>query len=359
MILADPLQRANSFNAPLFLARTNPPCRISNPTETNPAPDAENRSQPETIKRHPARTDFYEPPPATSIELHQRHSHWASRRQRIAEALARTCAPINRREAFANCGADAIVMIERKSGRLRINAHHCHDRFCEACQAQRCAIMQQNLAKLVRQGKTLHVVLTWRSEDRPLADQLADLYAAAARLRSRKWWRKRVSGGSQTLEMTWNQETNQWHPHLHLLVHAQWLQLQELSSEWQKVTGHSHRVHVSLVNQDLAAIREVTKYLSKPIHRSIEFLPNVLDECIVSLKGRRLITTFGSWRGTPLLDVSNPDPNEEWRVWGTLHQLCALAAQKDAWARAALVSLSSPIVAGRMQAMLRVDRQGG
>jgi hypothetical protein len=252
-----------------------------------------------------------------------------------------------------------MVMQERHSGRLRINAHHCHDRFCEACQQSRCAIVQKNLSTLVRRGKCLHVVLTWRSENRPLYDQLADLYAAAARLRSRKWWKKRVDGGSQTLEMTWNPDTNQWHPHLHLLIHAQWLQLQELSREWLAVTGHSHRVHVSLVHQDLAAIREVTKYLSKPIHRSIEFLPDVLDECLVSLKGRRLITTFGSWRGTRLLETPAPDPSEEWRVWGTLHQLCRLASQKDTWARAALVELSGPMVAGRLIAQLLTHRPSG
>jgi hypothetical protein len=173
------------------------------------------------------------------------------------------------------------------------------------------------------------MVLTLRSTDRPLRVQVQELCSSFTRLRRRKWWRERVSGGVWTFELTWNADTNQWHPHLHILAHATWTQLQELSQEWLRSSRGSHRVHVSLVNQHDTAIREVSKYVGKLLHRTWEHIPALVVCCMRALDGLRLANTFGTWRGTPLDQADEPDPSAVWELWGTLDRLYELARTRD------------------------------
>jgi hypothetical protein len=182
-------------------------------------------------------------------------------------------------------------------------------------------------------------VLTLRSSYRPLRTQVDDLLASFRRLRRRKWWRDRVAGGAWTFELTWNAEESQWHPHLHTLVHAGWMQLQELSAEWHKASRGSHRVHVSLIEQAAPAIREVTKYVGKITHRSWERSHDLVVCVMKALAGRRLANTFGTWRGVELDAAAEPDPKECWEVWGSIDKLYELALARDPAALQILAAL--------------------
>jgi hypothetical protein len=189
----------------------------------------------------------------------------------------------------------------------------------------------------------MHVVLTLRSADAPLAEQLTRLYKSASKMRNSKWWKSHATGGMAAVEVTRSEQTSLWHPHLHILVHADWLDQKTLSEEWLKATGDSSIVHVSLVEKTEAAVREVTKYVAKPIHRSIDFHADALQELIRALHGRHLLVTFGSWRKDPLLKESEEAPEGTWKFWGTLHTLHGNAALGDQWAINALKFLSSKI----------------
>lgn len=275
------------------------------------------------------------------IEENYRHGFWAARRKRVYDALVEAGVSPRRRENYAQCGSNAWVLQNSRDGAIKTTGAYCHDRFCQACQQSRAGRIARALNARVPTQKCLHVVLTLRSNDQPLGEQLDRLYKASAKLRARKWWRSRAAGGSQTLELTRNTTTGQWHPHLHILVHAEWLKHQELSDEWHAVTGDSTIVHVSLVANSAAAVREVTKYLSKPIHRSIDFDRASLVTLIHALKGRRLIGTFGTWRKDPLLTDEAPDPDDDWHAVCSLHTLHAQASRGDTWAREAMRYLTS------------------
>lgn len=277
------------------------------------------------------------------IEESFRHGHWAARRARVYEALKGAGISARRLINFANCGATALVFVNQDNGQVELNASYCHDRFCQACGHTRAGRLQVALAARVPTARCLHVVLTLRSTDAPLKDQLDRLYKCGSKLRSRKWWKSRVAGGMASLELTRNASTGQWHPHLHCLVHADWLTQSALADEWQKVTGDSRVVHVSLVENSVAAIREVTKYVTKPVHRSIDFDHNNLVTLITALHGRHLVTTFGTWRSDPLI---KDDPDAEpgnWKLWGDLHELVRKAGQGDEWCKHALAFLSSKL----------------
>lgn len=292
----------------------------------------------------------------TPLEENFRHGFWAARRARVYEAMKACFLSPRRLINFSQCGASARIMVEKTTGQIAVEASHCHDRFCQACGAARAGQLQAALAERVPRAKCLHVVLTLRSSDASLGDQLDRLYKAGSKLRGRKWWKCRVAGGMASLELTRNATTGQWHPHLHCLVHADWLDQAELAREWEAVTGDSRIVHVSLVEHHAAAIREVTKYVTKPVHRSIDFDPVSLQTLIGALHGRHLVTTFGSWRSDPLLA---DDPDREagnWETWGSLNQLHAAASAGDEWAKQALLYLTS-LMPGRERrpAPVRVD----
>lgn len=275
------------------------------------------------------------------LEESFRHGFWRARRSRVFDALKAAYVSPRRLINFANCGANAYVVVEQTSGQIGVEASHCHDRLCQACGQARAARLQLALADRVPKAKCLHVVLTLKSSDEPLGQQLTRLYKSASKMRARKWWQSRVAGGMASLELTRNASSGRWHPHLHCLVHAEWLDQAELSSEWKRATGDSSIVHVSLVSHHAAAIREVTKYVTKPVHRSIDFQPESLVELIKALHGRHLVATFGTWRADPLLA---DDPDREmgsWKKWGTLNMLHAAASAGDEWAKQALLYLTS------------------
>lgn len=282
------------------------------------------------------------------LEATFRHGFWAARRQRVYEALEQAGVPQSRLANFAACGCAAMVKVEQTTGQIAVDSCHCHDRLCQACGQQRAKQLQLALAERVPKARCLHVVLTLRSSDADLSVQLTRLYRCASKLRSRKWWRGRVTGGMASLELTRNANTGQWHPHLHCLLHADWLDQAKLSTEWLAVTGDSSVVHVSLVDNAPAAIKEVTKYVTKPVHRSIDFSVESLVQLIHALRGRHLVATFGSWRSDPLLTSDDTRDAGNWLVWGSLHALHAAAATGDAWAQQALLYLTS-LAPGRIK----------
>jgi hypothetical protein len=237
--------------------------------------------------------------------------------------------PLARRYQFQTCGGNPLVEIDGLTGEVRVRAHCCHDRWCRACGRIRRQRLARALSELVAQRKTLALVLTLKSRDEPLGRSLSRLLHCFAKLRATPWWRERVKGGAWIFEVTHPPESNLWHPHLHIVVHADWLQLQELSAAWHQVTGDSHRVHVSRVNKSSAAIAELTKYVGKITHRTWEHDQQLLAHAMRELNGRRLCSTFGTWQGVELQPHADDVLVRQWICWGSIDQLLALDARGD------------------------------
>jgi Replication protein len=285
----------------------------------------------------------YAPLSATRHENAFRHSFWAAARERTRRAMVDAHFPVARRFRFQECGASCGVYVDTTTLRTITRSANCHDRWCAACGRQRRQRLAAALSAQIPKSKTLALVLTPKSQPGPLGPALTSLVKNFATLRRRKWWSSRVAGGAWVAEMTYNATTKQWHPHLHILVHASWLQLQEFSAEWHKVTGDSHRVHVSLVRDSHShhAVRELCKYVGKIAHRSWEHDQALLAHAMKALHGRRLEGSFGSWKH---VNLQQPLPGNEksvWVFWGTLDHLYALSSKSHEEARAILKSLLS------------------
>jgi hypothetical protein len=237
--------------------------------------------------------------------------------------------PLARRFSFQTCGGNPIVEIDAITDEVRVKARCCHDRWCRACGQIRRRRLARSLTELAGSKRTLAVVLTPKSNDKPLGQQLTELLAAFARLRRSPWWSKRVKGGAWVFEVTYNAKLQQWHPHLHTLVHAEWLEKSELGSAWYKATGDSYIIDVSLVSRTTNAIAEVTKYVGKITHRSWEHEHELLVHAMQQLNGRRLCSTFGNWKEVELQPDNDDIETRHWLSWGSIENLWRLKEAGD------------------------------
>jgi hypothetical protein len=333
------LQRA-TCTGPLFAPAVSPTHSATPPIEPDLA-IATTEHDPYELIRPEWVADLHRPFSPTDTETSFRHSHWTKARERTRRAMVDAGLPLARRFRFQCCGGGARVKVDALSGQVRIYAQCCHDRWCRACGHTRRQKLARALSGALGKRKAMHVVLTPISTSRPLAEQLDKLIADFGRLRRTKWWRYRAAGGAWVFEVTWNATTEQWHPHLHVLVHASYLDLRELSALWYKTTGDSHRVHVSLVRHGPSAITELTKYVGKITHRSWEHDHVRLVEAMRALAGRRLANTFGTWTGTELQPHDDDPTVREWIHWGSVDELFALASSGDADAIAIRTALAT------------------
>lgn len=256
-----------------------------------------------------------------------RHSGWKSRRKQIDHALIESGASMSRMEAFRSCGQNAWVYEDPENpGTYSIKADLCKDRLCTPCQTARSNIIRRNLAPLMKGSETRFLTLTLKSRPGSLRDQLNRLIKSFRTLRNKAFWKDCVTSGAWVIEITYNAETGCFHPHVHALLKGKFIPKSLIVREWNAITGDSFIVDLQLVRQPEQATKYLAKYITKPIDSKLLNDPDALAEAIDALKGRRLITTIGEWRGVKLLDA---ETGEEWRPVCTLRELRERAQSGD------------------------------
>ncbi len=268
-----------------------------------------------------------------------RHSGWQHDRQRVADALHRTEQPFNQQYDFRTCGLYAYVLqAVDDPAKYRVAGSCCHNRFCKPCGTERSHAMSQNIVAHLDGKPARFITLTLRSTTESLACLLDKLQDSFQRLRRRAIWHKRVKGGVAMIELKWNPVLERWNVHLHCIVTGLYIKVGLLSQVWKAITLDSLIVDIRFIKDAPQIARYVTKYASKPLSHTVIAEPDRLDEAILALKGRRLATTFGTWRG--LLLTPKPDP-ESWINLGSLTAMISLAASGDSTAVSILTSLNA------------------
>jgi hypothetical protein len=258
----------------------------------------------------------------------QRHAGWANDRTKVFDALVQSNQPGSRLRAFAACGKGAYVLRRLdKPHEYAIVPHHCHDRFCKPCAAERAWAIQRNLSKYLPRHPCRFVTLTLRSGAEPLSVLLDRLRTSFTRLRKHAFWTGNVKGGVGFLEVKWSESSQRWHPHLHLVVHGSYLRQSTLSNLWNDITGGSFIVDVRLIRTRKAALQYVTKYATKGYDQNTLAHPSRLAECVDAMKGRKLCHAFGDWAKLQLLAT---DTEGDWELLCPLDDLGSLARRGDA-----------------------------
>jgi hypothetical protein len=126
-------------------------------------------------------------------------------------------------------------------------------------------------------------------------------------IRDRTW-------GACFIEIKRSKGVDGWNVHAHVLCESNWIPHQALKETWTHITGGSFIVDIRRVRTLSDLANYVTKYVSKGIPTALAADAEHLDDALKALRGRRLCSTFGSWRGIQLnrrrTDHNTPDPRD-------------------------------------------------
>ena len=266
-----------------------------------------------------------------------RHSGWKPQRRKVFASMVRTGQTDRRTTSFAQCGSHAYVLKSPEPPhRYKVAGSTCHDRLCTPCANTRSRIVAHNVLERIGKDRVRFLTLTVATDAMNLSEAIDHLTTSFTKLRKRKDWKLHVKGGVAFLEIKWNEPTQRWHPHLHCLTQGTFWHYKDVSNAWLQSSGDSPIVHITLVKDTRNVGSYVTKYACKPLNSSYLKDDSRLDEAILALKGRRLATTFGRWRGIALTDRSEC---EAWDNIGSLRDWIVSAAQGDAEGLAIMASL--------------------
>ena len=269
-----------------------------------------------------------------------RHGGWAPFRKRVDDALVITPGISPRRlSAFRSCGCDAFVEFrtvgfENKSTDYRIRSTKCHDRFCVPCASERSRRIRDSLLRHMNGRENLSLItLTLKASTDPLTTILDRITRCFRLLRNKPLWKKQVQGGCSIIETKTGQGSGEWHVHFHVVAEAKFLNQRVLSDLWLNITGDSSIVDIRRVGAHAGAVQYITKYITKAADHSIVMSPKHLGEAITAFNGRRLVSTFGTWRGLELMEKVDDEQLSqsatEWQGLGRLDDFLRDAASGD------------------------------
>lgn len=276
------------------------------PTDRNTSLDREELNEPTTTSTAVLRPPTLDPAhPLQAI----RHRRWSYHRRQIYEALVKADVPYRQLEAFATCGAGAMVLRHRRErSRYKFTLVTCKHRLCQPCAADRARTIRQNIAAYAPGRSLRFVTLTLRRSDDPLPETVTRIWRAFKALRRKPCWKATQRGGIAVLELKARPDGGPWHVHLHVLAEGRFISQPVLAREWLAVTGDSRIVDIRLVRQLDQATRYVTQYVTKPFGGPRPTTADHLVDAVGALARRKTILTYGTWRRQVILTTkSDPD----------------------------------------------------
>jgi hypothetical protein len=138
--------------------------------------------------------------------------------------------------------------------------------------------------------------------------------------------KSRIRGGVWFFQLKRGKSDGHWHPHLHILLDADYIPKRDLSLEWFLTTGNSFIIDIRKVNDDDKISEYVSRYCARPANLS-EFGPDDQDSIYAVFKGRRLCGAFGTGHNCRLRPEKPDDVNDwsklvSWKVCIENRGLC-------------------------------------
>jgi hypothetical protein len=263
-----------------------------------------------------------------SLPLSFRHSGWQRQRKQVAYALHDAGTPFSRREQFHYCGSNCFVLRSKTDPNThRLAASCCHDRFCLPCGQGRSRTIAANIAPLLSRGQTRFITLTLRHNAARLSGEINRLYECFKKLRKTLLWKRTQVGGVAFLEVKRSRDRESWHPHFHILSQGKYIDVLHLQRTWKEITGDSWIVDVRAIKNEASVMQYVTKYASKPFDPTLYETHETLVEAIQALQGKRMIVTYGNWKG---LQMTEKPTEDQWEFLDTLEGIACKAKAGDA-----------------------------
>lgn len=199
----------------------------------------------------------------------------------------------------------------------------CGDRFCSLCSPRRAFRVRNRLRWILentqpKPGYMLKMITLSVANSKSLELGVSTLVRSFRRLRQRRIWKDHVSGGATIIEI--KGRPNNWHPHLHILCYARWIDWHKLQPAWAAVSGGT-ACYIQNI-QGETALRYVTKYITK------SDVPEFLEYSVgLVLTRYRLFQRFGEWHSlrVPKKLYDYPCPNctrSDWMCDYAIDRLC-------------------------------------
>lgn len=271
----------------------------------------------------------FDPPVPCRVETVFRHGGWMTNRVRVLQSLERTGQSDKRVARFCGCGGGACVQWSQMAQKHRVKSFTCGDRFCEPCARTRASHVQRNLVEWTKNEKTYFLTFTLKNVETTVSAMLTRLMTALSKVRESVLWRVNVKGGAYMVEIKRGEGSKLWHIHLHAIIVGGCPDQIDLRRLWKDVTRDSHRVDVQESWSREKCCFYAAKYATKGWAQEVVACPADLDECVVALRGRRLLGTFGSWRKRKL--EREDRKITDWGMVGGFRTVYAACVAGEAW----------------------------
>ena len=207
----------------------------------------------------------------------------------------------------------------RAGDEVGISLIRCRDRLCPTCAHARGLKTRARARTVVEAMDSIRfVTLTMPHTNEPLRSQLTILRLAFTKLRKSRVWKRCVTGGVATIEITRNEREKEWHPHLHALVDGDFIPHAELREAWRMALNNASAlfeisagerviVDIRATGGRSASVAYITKYVTKP-GDVLKWSDACIDEYADALAGARTLSTFGNLHARKL---DAKDPNED------------------------------------------------
>lgn len=262
-------------------------------------------------------------------------------RAKVIEALTKCEIPSHRLERFIHCGGNCTVEVASDGSRHRLRADYCGDRFCDPCQRSRSMKIQESILRAAAGRDLRFVTLTLEPMHAALSDQIDHLLKSFVRLRETRVWSDNVDAAAYFIEFTRGKSGLQWHVHAHALVSGSYIPQPALKSAWERASLGSYIVDVRQVSSAKRGAAYVAKYAGKGFSQDVLDDPDALQEAILALRGRRMLSMLGDWRS---IDPENPKEEQvKWTSVGSLDQVVNAAQRGKEWAIGVMKSLKRDV----------------
>ena len=178
--------------------------------------------------------------------------------------------------------------------------HHCDFRLCPFCAVRRSRRLINKYLPVAtafsssQRVTPVHLVLTQVSRvNEPLIGARERLLESFKKLSRRKFFEDHFAGGMAAVEVTIGID-GACHCHLHILgFRRRFFNVEDLRSEWLSVTGDSHVLRLDRVDDLQTGLREVLKYISKPL--DVHSFARDHIRQFLQIKGARMFRAFGTF----------------------------------------------------------------
>lgn len=208
----------------------------------------------------------------------------------LVDAL-NACGRYSEAELVGHCGEDFKVGTCEDCGAHPAFPITCDHRLCPDCAARRGALLvseHEDILKRLYYPKML--TLTFLSVNHLDKQYIKWARSCFSKLRRRVVF-KPCWGGIYSFEATYTKGVG-WHLHIHALIGSSYIKQEDLSREWQKITG-ACVVDIRAVKgkEKWGAVKEVVKYPCK----SATFIdnPSLVNEFLLATEGVNLAYGFG------------------------------------------------------------------